>query len=105
MTQAGPLTLVPATPLASTSGWLPRTGTLALLAGMGLLVLPPLLYLAAAAVKAGELGAVTIGSLVGLAVTTMSLATLATFWAMLLALPLAWLVIRTDLPFTALFPC
>src|SRR5438093_327779 len=102
MTQAGPLTLAPATPLASASGWLPRIGTLALLVGMGLLVLPPLLYLASAAVKAGELGAVTIGSLVGLAVTTLSLATLATIWAMLLALPLAWLVIRTDLPFRTL---
>src|SRR5438445_10677149 len=99
MTQAGPLTLLPATPLAPASGWLPRIGTLALLAGMGLLVLPPLLSLASAAVKAGELGAVTFGPLVGLAFTTLSLATLATIWAMLLALPLAWLVIRTDLPF------
>ena len=80
MTQAGPLTLAPATPLAPASGWLPRIGTLTLLVGVGLLVLPPLLYLAAAAVKAGELGAVTIGSLVGLAVTTLSLATLATIW-------------------------
>src|SRR5947208_15793054 len=78
MTQAGPLTLAPATPLAPASGWLPRIGTLALLVGVGLLVLPPLLYLAAAAVKAGELGAVTIGSLAGLAFTTLSLATLAT---------------------------
>src|SRR2546425_1005190 len=102
MTQAGPLTLAPATPLASASGWLPRIGTLALLVGMGLLVLPPLLYLAAAAVTAGELGAVTIVALVGLAFTTLSLATLATIWAMLLALPLAWLVIRTDLPFRTL---
>src|SRR5256712_2766037 len=102
MTQAGPLALVPLTPLAARLGWPPRIGPLALLAGMGLLVLPPLLSLAAAAVKAGELGAVTIGSLVGLAVTTLSLATLATIWAMLLALPLAWLVIRTDLPFRTL---
>src|SRR2546428_9075277 len=104
MTQAGPLTLVPATPLAPASGWLPRIGTLALLAGMGLLVLPPLLYLASAAVKTGELGAVTIGSLVGLALTTMSLATLAAIWGMLLALPLAWLVIRPHLPFRTLCP-
>src|SRR5712692_10010638 len=58
MTQAGPLTLAPATSLAPASG-----------------------------------------SLAGLAFTTLSLATLATIWAMLLALPLAWLVIRTDLPF------
>src|SRR2546428_7880225 len=105
MTQASHLTLAPATPLAPASGWLPRIGTLALLAGMGLLVLPPLLYLASAAVKAGELGAVTIGSLVGLAVPTLSLATLATIWAMVLALPLALLVIPTELPFRTLFPC
>src|SRR3989449_950671 len=99
MTQAGPLTLTPSSSLAPASGWLAQIGTFVLLAVVGLLVLPPLLYLAAAALKAGELGAVTIGSLVGLAAMTLSLATLATIWAMLLALPLAWLVIRTDLPF------
>src|SRR2546422_8935221 len=99
MTQAGPLTLVPATPLAPASGWLPRIGTLALLAGMGLLVLPPLLYLASAAVKAGELGAVTIGSLVGLALTTLSLAALAPVWAVLLGPPPARLGLPAALPF------
>jgi len=99
MTQAGSLTLTPSAPLAPASGWLARIGTLGLLAGVGLLVLPPLLYLAATALKAGELGAVTVGSLAGLAAMTLSLATLATIWAMLLALPLAWLVVRTDLPF------
>src|SRR3989475_432827 len=99
MTQAGPLTLTPSSSLAPASGWLAQIGTFVLLAGVGLLVLPPLLYLAAAALKAGELGAVTIGSLLSLAAMTLSLATLATIWAMLLALPLAWLVVRTDLPF------
>src|SRR5947208_3947201 len=99
MTQAGPLTLTSSTPLVPASGWLAQIGAFLLLVGVGLLVLPPLLYLAAAALKAGELGAVTIGSLVGLTATTLSLATLATIWAMLLALPLAWLVVRTDLPF------
>src|SRR3989454_810254 len=99
MTQAGPLALTPSSSLAPASGWLAQIGTFVLLAGVGLLVLPPLLYLAAAALKAGELGAVTIGSLVSLAAMTLSLATLATIWAMLLALPLAWLVVRTDLPF------
>src|SRR3989442_41717 len=84
MTQAGPLTLTPSSSLAPASGWLAQIGTFVLLAVVGLLVLPPLLYLAAAALKAGELGAVTIGSLVGLAALTLSL---------------AWLVIRTDLPF------
>src|SRR5438132_1254459 len=102
MTQAGPLTLTPSALLAPASGWLAQIATFLLLAGVGLLVLPPLLYLASAAVKAGDPGAVTIGSLVGLAVTTLSLATLATSWALLLALPLAWLVIRTDLPFRTL---
>src|SRR5437660_10793363 len=102
MTQAGPLTLTSSTPLVPASGWLAQIGAFLLLVGVGLLVLPPLLYLAAAALKAGELGAVTIGSLVGLAATTLSLATLATTWAMLLALPLAWLVVRTDLPFRTL---
>src|SRR5260370_3245444 len=104
MTQAGPLTLTPLPSLAPASGWLAQIGTFVLLASVGLLVLPPLLFLAAAALKAGELGAVTIGSLVGLAAMTLSLATLATIWAMLLALPLAWLVILTDLPFLNLCP-
>src|SRR2546425_5477818 len=101
MTQAGPLTLLPATPLAPASGWLPRIGTLALLAGMGLLVLPPLLYLASAAVKAGELGAVTIGSLVRLAITTMCLATPATDLAGPLGPPLPLPLLRPHLPFRA----
>src|SRR3989449_11524441 len=82
MTQAGPLILTPSSSLATASGWLAQIGTFVLLAVVGLLVLPPLLYLAAAALKAGELGAVTIGSLVGLAAMTLPLATLATIWAM-----------------------
>src|SRR6266704_2386151 len=102
MTQAGPLTLTPSSSLAPAAGWLAQIGTFVLLARVGVLVLPPLLDLAAGALKAGELGAVTIGSLVGLAAMTLSLATLATIWGMLLALPLAWLVIRTDLPFRTL---
>ena len=51
MTQAGPLTLTPSTPLAPASGWLAQSGAFLLLVGVGLLVLPPLLYLAAAALK------------------------------------------------------
>jgi iron(III) transport system permease protein len=98
MTQAAPIALTsPAPP--SARGWLAQAGVIALLAGVGLLILPPLLYLAASAVQAGSLGAVSIGSLGGLVFTTLSLATLATTWAMMLALPLAWLVVRTDLPF------
>jgi iron(III) transport system permease protein len=99
MTQAGSLSLAPSTPPAPAAGRLAHAGAFVLLVGVGLLVLPPLLYLAAASLKAGELGAVPIGSLVGLAATTLSLATLTTLWAMLLALPLAWLAVRTDLPF------
>src|SRR2546426_8563131 len=101
MTHASPLTLAPATPLAPASGWLPRIGTLALLAGMGLLVLPPLLYLASAAVKTGEPGALTIGSLLGPALTTTSLGTLPTILGVVLALPLARLVLPPDPPLRA----
>src|SRR6266852_4592513 len=98
MTQAAPIALTSPAPTAA-RGWLAQAGVIALLAGVGLLILPPLLYLAASAVQAGSLGAVSIGSLGGLVFTTLSLATLATTWAMMLALPLAWLVVRTDLPF------
>lgn len=98
MTQAGPIALTSPAPEPA-SGWLARTGTVALLAGVGLLILPPLIYLASSAVQAGTLGALPIGSLAGLTFTTLSLAALATVWAMMLALPLAWLVVRTDLPF------
>jgi len=98
MTQAAPIALTSPAPTAA-RGWLAQAGVIALLVGVGLLILPPLLYLAASAVQAGSLGAVSIGSLGGLVFTTLSLATLATTWAMMLALPLAWLVVRTDLPF------
>lgn len=98
MTQAAPIALTSPAPTAA-RGWLAQAGVIALLAGVGLLILPPLLYLAASAVQAGSLGAVSISSLGGLVFTTLSLATLATTWAMMLALPLAWLVVRTDLPF------
>src|SRR3989449_9327517 len=43
MTQAGPLALTPSSSLAPASGWLAQIGTFVLLAGVGLLVLPPLL--------------------------------------------------------------
>lgn len=98
MAQAGPIALASRTP-APASGRLARAGTVALLAGVGLLILPPLLYLASSAVQAGTLGALSIGSLAGLTLTTLTLAGLATVWAMALALPLAWLVVRTDMPF------
>ncbi|MEK6603001.1 MAG: iron ABC transporter permease [Nitrospirota bacterium] len=98
MAQAGSIALAGRTPEPA-SGRLAQAGTVALLAGVGLLILPPLLYLASSAVQAGTLGALSIGSLAGLALTTLALAGLATVWAMALALPLAWLVVRTDMPF------
>lgn len=98
MAQAG--TIAPARRAPEpASGRLAQAGTVALLAGVGLLILPPLLYLASSAVQAGTLGALSIGSLAGLALTTLALAGLATIWAMALALPMAWLVVRTDMPF------
>ena len=96
MAQAGPLALSNAAPA---SGRLVQAGTVALLGVVGLLILSPLIYLASSAIRAGTLGAISIGSLAGLALTTLSLAALATLWAMALALPLAWLVVRTDMPF------
>jgi iron(III) transport system permease protein len=98
MTQAAPIALTRPAPEPA-AGWLTQAGTAALLAGVGLLIFPPLIYLASSAIQAGTLGALSIGLLAGLAATTLSLATLATLWAMLLALPLAWLVVRTDMPF------
>ncbi len=98
MTQTAPIALASPMPEPA-SGWLARVGTTVLLAGVGLLILPPLIYLASSAVQASALGALPIGSLAGLTVTTLALASLATVWAMTLALPLAWLVVRTDLPF------
>lgn len=70
-----------------------------LLLGVGLLILPPLLYLAGSAIRPGTLGSLSPGSLITLAGKSLSLAAFSTIWAMLLALPLAWLVVRTDLPF------
>ena len=98
MAQAGSIALAGRAPEPA-SGRLAQAGTIALLAGVGLLILPPLLYLASSAMQAGTLGALSIRSLAGLALTTLALAGLATMWAMALALPLAWLVVRTDMPF------
>ena len=67
------------------------------------LVLSPLLYLLSSALKPGALQAISVPTVVTLAGKTLALATLATVWAMVLALPLAWLVIRTDVPGRSLF--
>lgn len=96
MAQAAPIAL--AIPVSASSR-LAQAGTLALLAGVGLLILPPLISLASSAAQVGAFGALSLGTLAGLTLTTLSLAGLATVWAMVLALPLAWLVVRTDLPF------
>ncbi len=98
MSQAAPLILSGREAIAPATGRAARAGSYLLLAAVGLLVLPPLLYLASAAAQAGTFGAVSFGLLAGLAATTLSLAALVTLWAMLLALPMAWLVVRTDLP-------
>ena len=97
MTQTAPIALTSPAPTGA-RGWLAQAGAIALLVGVGLLILPPLIYLAASAAQAGAFGSLSIGPLVALISTTLSLAALATIWAMLLALPLAWLVVRTDLP-------
>lgn len=96
MAQAAPIAR--AIPVSASSR-LAQAGTLALLAGVGLLILPPLISLASSAAQVGAFGALSLGTLADLTLTTLSLAGLATVWAMVLALPLAWLVVRTDLPF------
>jgi len=96
MAQAAPITLAIPAPA---SPRLAQAGTLALLAGVGLLILPPLISLASWAMQADALGTLSLSALAGLTLTTLSLAGLTTLWAMLLAVPMAWLVVRTDLPF------
>ena len=87
---------LPATPASNS---LLKAGVIVLLLGVGFLVLPPLLYLAGSALRPGTLGALSGTTILTLAGKSLSLAALATLWAMILALPLAWLVVRTDLPF------
>ena len=94
MTQAAPIALTRPAPAAAS--WFAQAGTVALLAGVGVLILPPLLYLASSAIQAGTLGTLSIGALAGLALTTLALAALATVWAMMLALPLAWQIGRAS---------
>ena len=74
-----------------------------LLATVGILVLSPLIYLLIAAFTPGAFAAVSLNSVVLLTGKSLSLAALSTLWAMVLALPLAWLVIRTDLAFRNLY--
>jgi iron(III) transport system permease protein len=81
--------------------WL-RLFAILLFVSVGLLVLSPLVYLLSAAIKQSTIDAVSIGGLLLLAGKSLSLAALSTLWAMLLALPLSWLVVRTDLPFRSL---
>lgn len=99
MREAPAIAFPEALPTARPSGWVAKAGVIGLLAAVGLLVLPPLIHLTATAVRLETLGAVSGFSLVLLAGKSLSLAGLSTLWAMVLALPLAWLVVRTDLPF------
>jgi iron(III) transport system permease protein len=77
----------------------PRALAVLLLVAVSALVLSPLVYLLSVALKPDALHAVSIKVVALLALKSLSLAMLSTLWAMLLALPLAWFVIRTDLPF------
>jgi iron(III) transport system permease protein len=70
-----------------------------LLGGVALLVLPPLFHLVSTAVRPVTLGSLSVTLLATLAGKSLLLALLATLWAMVLALPFAWLIVRTDLPF------
>jgi iron(III) transport system permease protein len=65
---------------------------------VGVVVLSPVVYILSTALQARPLGTLSVWTAVALAGKSLSLATLSTMWAMLLALPLAWLVVRTDLP-------
>jgi iron(III) transport system permease protein len=73
------------------------------LATVGILVLAPPVYLLIAALAPGTLESVSPRAVLLLAGKSLSLAALSTLWAMFLALPLAWLVIRTDLSFRNLY--
>ncbi|HHZ82645.1 MAG TPA: iron ABC transporter permease, partial [Nitrospirales bacterium] len=72
---------------------------------LGLLFLPPLVSLVANGIHAGVpvLAAIGIDHLSALVLKTASLAILATVWATILALPFAWLVVRTNIPWRSLW--
>ena len=72
---------------------------------LGLLFLPPLVSLVANGIHAGVpvLAAIGIDHLSTLVLKTASLAILATVWATILALPFAWLVVRTNIPWRSLW--
>ncbi len=72
---------------------------------LGLLFLPPVISLAVNAFEAGMPAVRSIGleHVVGLVFKTASLALMATVWATILAVPFAWLVVRTNLPWRSLW--
>ena len=72
---------------------------------LGLLFLPPLVSLIANGLHAGLPVLTTIGinHIATLVLKTASLAVLATAWATILALPFAWLVVRTNIPWRSLW--
>jgi len=88
----------------------PTIGVLTPVAALGaafiiLLTASPLLNLFVAALAAGSRGLSSLlsGSVPTLLAKTLLLATLATLWALLLGVPPAWILTRTDLPGRRLF--
>ena len=88
----------------------PKMGLLTPVAALGaafiiLLTASPLLNLFVAALAAGSRGLSSLlsGSVPTLLAKTLLLATLATLWALLLGVPPAWILTRTDLPGRRLF--
>jgi iron(III) transport system permease protein len=76
----------------------PRLFGMLIVFTVGIVVLSPVVYILSTAVQSRPAGTLSVWTAVVLAGKSLSLATLSTLWAMLLALPLAWLVVRTDLP-------
>ncbi len=72
---------------------------------LALLFLPPLISLISAGIRAGfpVLSTIGIAYLATLTIKTACLAFLATIWATLLALPFAWLVVKTNVPWRNLW--
>jgi iron(III) transport system permease protein len=83
---------------SSSSTWRRNLFAVLLFSGVSLLILSPIGYLLSAAFTPGTMSAVSVPVILLLAGKSLSLALFSTLWALVLALPLAWLVVRTDLP-------
>jgi iron(III) transport system permease protein len=79
--------------------WL-RLGRVLLIGGLGFLIFTPLLALglSAAHTTPRQLARLLSADTAGLILQTVALAVATSLWAFALALPLAWLIVRTDLP-------